>query len=138
MHQTNRIVRSLELNHAIVALRDDDIIHIYFKQEAEINPKLQDEILYACQKLAEPGKAYPYVYEAGEFITLSKDARKHAIEIEKKRPSNVFVMVVQNLAQKILANHYYKDEAPIRPYQIKVKFEEAIEWLIQNRDFKML
>lgn len=138
MNQTNRIVRSIDLDHAVVALRDDDIIHIYFKQATEINPKLQDEVLNACRELAEPGKAYPYVYEAGDFLTMSKDARKHAVEIEQNHPSNVFAMVVQNLAQKILANHYYKDESPKRPYQINVKFEDAIDWLAQNRNLRML
>lgn len=133
MHQEDRIINKIELKNAIVALRDDEIIHIYFKENVEINVELQLEILEACQMLASPGKKYPYIYEAGEFLNITNDARAHAVFIEHKHPSTHFVMYVKNLAQKILSDHYYKNDNPKRPFSVVRDFQEGINWLNNHK-----
>ena len=129
MNQADRLVKIKETSEVIIGLRDDDIIHIYFKPNTEITVRLQEEMLEMILELVEEGKMYPYIFEAGEFLSVQPDARKNALIIEERHPSTMFVMTVSNLAQRILANYYYKIKRPKRPYHIVDKFSNGIEWL---------
>ena len=118
----------------MVGLRDDGIIHVYFKPYCEIDIETQVRILNACLKLRQKDSWHPVIFEGGEFISLSKEARKNAISIEKKQPAICFVLFVQNAAQRLLTNFYYKLNEPIKPLRIVKNFQEGIDWCLEMKE----
>lgn len=74
----------------------------------------------------------PFIFTGGEFVTVSKEARLNATKMESLTPVAASAIVVQNLAQRIIANYYYKFNKPKTPYRIFKDVEKAADWLNEN------
>ena len=70
-----------------------------------------------------------FIFTAGEFITLTREAQKNARVIEKEVPVKASALIVNNLAQKLMADFYYKIDKPLQPLKVFREFEKGIEWL---------
>ena len=129
MKQTDRIVRLIETDHAKVGMRDDGIVHVYYKAKTEINIELQAKMLEVFNEIT--GKQqHPFIFEAGEAVTVTKEARDNAITMELQTPVCCTVVSVTNLAHRIIAEFYYKFNKPIQPYKVTTNFEDGIQWLL--------
>lgn len=128
MNQTERIIRKIEHDQFIVALRDDGIVHVTFLPNTEITVQLQGVLIEFYERLTLGEKAY-FVFEGGEFVSITKDARENAIVMEESTPTIASAIVVKNLGQKIIADFYYKVNRPKQPYKVFWSFEKAIDWL---------
>lgn len=121
-------VRRVETDEAIVALRNDHIVHVYYKPHTEITVELQHRMLEIFNELTGKKKHF-FIFEAGEFCSVTSDARENAIQMEDKTPVGATAVVVGNYAQKLIADFYYRINKPKRPYIVVWKFNKGIEWL---------
>lgn len=53
MHQINQLIKILENDKVLVGLRADKIVHVFFKDNTEVNIALQDEMVKLYEQLCE-------------------------------------------------------------------------------------
>jgi len=128
MHQEHRIIRKIITDEVIVGLRDDGIVHVFYKEHTELDIKLQLEILEFYFQICGDEK-YPFIFEADEYVTITKEARDNAIVLEEKSPVSMSAIIVKNLAHKLIADFYLKFNKPKRPFKVFKDFQEGINWL---------
>ncbi len=132
MTQSDQLIQKIELPESIIGLRKDGILHLYYKPHAEITSEYQLRQLEVMMQITG-GKPHAAMYEAGEYSTVTSEAREHAILLEPKTPTLCKVVLVKTLAHKIIAEFYYKFNKPQQPYKVFSDFEEGIEWLTKTR-----
>lgn len=76
------------------------------------------------------GKKSPFIFEAAEYCTVTKEARVNAVATEDRTPTSATVVCVNNLAYRLIAEFYYKFNKPKQPYKVSADFEEGIQWLL--------
>lgn len=131
MKQTDQLVHTIELPESIIGLRKDGIMHLYYKPHTEITMDYQDRQLKVMMEISG-GIKRPAIYEAGEYVTVGREAREHAIELEKITPTLCKVVYVETLAHKIISEFYYKFNKPKQPYRVFTDFDAGIEWLLKK------
>jgi len=131
--ETTSTMKRLENDQVIVALRPDGIVHVSFLPHTEITVEFQQVLLDMYNEVTG-GKKSLFVFDGGEFVSITKEARENAVAIEDSTPTKASAIVVKNLAQKIIADFYYKVNRPKQPYKVFWQFEKAIEWLLAIRD----
>ena len=130
----NSVIKSIETDFARINLLKGNIGHVHFKANVLINEEIQNELLNHYQKITE--ESIPFIYSSEEFLDASKGAPEHAKQIEAKSPISMKVLIVNNLAQRIMARYYYKIHKPLNPFKICSSFDDAITWVNQNRVFE--
>lgn len=128
MHQAEKVIRKIEKFNMIVAMRNDGLVHVFYLPNTEITVDLQNEMYKMYEEITE-GKKAKFIFEGGEFVSITKEARENAILMEDSTPTLSSAIVVQNLGQKIIADFYYMVNKPKQPYKVFWSFEKAIEWL---------
>ncbi len=113
-----------------VHLRANGIIYVCFKPNTHITIEMQERMIEAYWEVTDINR--PFIFEAGEFISISKEARLNAIKIEEKSPVLASAIIVKNLAQKILGEYYYKFNRPKNPVKLFTNVASAEEWIIEN------
>ncbi len=129
MFQKERIIHVVEHEKFIVGKRNDGIIHVFFKDNTEIDIPLQDDMVSVYIQVCG-SQHFPFIFEMGKHCSITKEARDYAIEIESTKPIAVSAVIVDNAFDKLMANFYYKFNKPQKPYKVFRKFEEAINWLL--------
>ena len=127
----NNVIKSIETDFAHISLLDNKIGHVHFKANVELNKQIQLQLLENYKQLTE--HSIPFIYSSEEFLSATKDASKHAKTIEKQSPISMKVLVVQNLAQRILAKFYYKVHKPLNPYKVCSSFDDGLKWIDEYR-----
>ena len=127
----NRYIAQVEIDEVIVSLRKDGIVHVYIKPNVHIDIDAQMRMLAAYKKVTNIRR--PFVFEAGEFASVSKEARQNAPKLEEESLVLATAIVVKNLGQRILADYYYKFNRPKRPLKIFKNMDNAVDWL--NEEF---
>jgi hypothetical protein len=130
VNQPESIIRKIDHEMVIVALRNDGLVHVYFKPGIEITVPFQDELLSMYNEITD-GKKAKFIFEGGEFVSITKDARENAISIEERSPTLASAILVMNLGQKIIADFYYLVNKPKQPFKVFSSFPKAIDWLNQ-------
>lgn len=126
----NHIITQKETEHARVSLRNDGIVHVFFKPNMHMTRELQMELVDMYWEVASFPR--PFLFEAGEFVSISKEARTNALNIEDTSPIGVSAVVVKNLAQRIIADYYYRFNKPKRQIRIFKNSADAISWLLTH------
>ncbi len=114
----------------VIALRGDGIVHVYFKPGIEITVPFQEELVIMYNEITGGIKA-KFVFEGGDFVSITKEARENAIRIEENTPTMASAILVMNLGQKIIADFYYLVNKPKQPYKVFSSFTKAVDWLNQ-------
>lgn len=122
----------VENDHAHVTFDDQGIMFVLIKPGTHITPEVQEGFLELYNRVNPEGKV-PFLFEAGEFITVSKEAIDNAYDLEFRAPLSASALIITNLAQKILADFYYKFKKPYKPLKVFRNKEEAIKWLQQYK-----
>lgn len=131
MHQKERIIQLVERDKFCVGLRDDGILHVYFRDNTVLDIDIQNEYLDILEEhFPQPGKKI--IYEAGKNCSLTKPARDNAISMEARVNSSASVVFVQNAVYRMIANFYYKFNRPKQEMYVTGKFSEAVEWLLSR------
>ncbi len=128
MKQPERLVKIIEDPEFILGLRDDGIVHVYYKSNTIIDVDMQNKVRDNAFKLTND-KKHPCLFEAGDYVSLTKEARANAIKNEDDFPALASAVLVQNLAYKMIADFYYKVHKPKQAFKVFRNIDEAIEWL---------
>lgn len=128
MNEQDKFVKRIDHEQLIVALRQDGIVHVAFLPNTEITVELQSVMIDLYNQLTL-GKKHYFIFEGGEFVSITREARENAIVMEDSTPTIASAIIVKNLGQKIIADFYYKVNRPKQPYKVFWSFEKGIEWL---------
>ncbi len=118
-------IDSIEVN---IRLKTNNIVYVFIKDNCTIDVDLQTKLLESYDQITE-GKLMPFIFFAGDNVTLTKEARDNAILIEHQSMVAATAVVITNLAYKIMANFYMQFNKPKRPYKIFSNELDAIDWL---------
>lgn len=134
MKQKAPEIKEIQIEEATIRLRHDGIMHVIYHQGTLLDVQLQMKMLNIFNELTQ-GEKVPFLFEAMEGATITKEARDHSLLIESLSPSLATAVVAANLAHKLMANFYFKFNKPQIPYKVFVSFESAIDWLktFQNK-----
>lgn len=132
MTSNETLVRVINHELITVKLQSDCIVHVYIHPNTEINIPLQNEMIRIYNDLTGGRKAV-FLFEAGEFVSITKEARYNAIKMEKDTPTYASAILVKNLGQKIIADFYYKVNRPLQPYRVFSDREKALYWLKEQQ-----
>lgn len=130
MTLNSQVVREIDHKNITVSLRTDGIVVVYLKNNTEINIALQKDMIRIYNEITEGNKAV-FLFTAGEFVSITKEARSFAIRMEQNTPTFASAILVNNLGHKIIADFYYKVNRPKQPYRVFWNQDKAIEWLLE-------
>ena len=126
-------MKKLQNDQVVVTLRSDRIVHVSFLPNTEITVEFQ-QVLVDMYNEITGGEKSLFLFDGGEFVSITKEARENAVVIEDSTPTKASAIVVKNLGQKIIADFYYKVNRPKQPYKVFWQSDKAIEWLLAIRD----
>lgn len=130
MQQREKLLTRIETNEAIVGVRTDGIIHVYYKSGVVLDVPLQLKMLKIFNEITK-NQDKPFIWEAGNNVRLTREARLNAAAMEKNTPVLASVVVVKNWYQRIVAEFYYKINKPGMIYKVTTNFATGIDWLHQ-------
>lgn len=110
-----------------VSLLPEGIIHVHYKEGTKVTVNTLKELEELYFQLTDIPR--PYIFTAEEFISFSNETLKYAQEMDLRIPISGSVVVAVNLAQKILAQYYFKLKRPHKPVHVASTFEEGIAYL---------
>ncbi len=121
-------LKQIVLPEGIVTLKTDGIVYVKYAVDITVDLDVQARMLDAFNQLTEK-KLTPFLFEAEDGVTVTKEARDNAIVMEESTPCKATAVLVQNIAYAMIANFYVKFNKPKRPFKVFNKKDEAIEWL---------
>lgn len=133
MTQADQLVRKFDFTDGIVGMRRDGIVHVYFKPGTRITVALQERMLIIYYEVAG-GVKCPFIFEAAEYCSITKEAKVNALRIEAEAPCKVSAVYVSNFAYRLIAEFYYKFNKPKQPYKVVSDFDEGIRWLLKTNE----
>lgn len=128
MNSRHLLVREIETDDAIFGIREDGILHVYMKDDLELDIDAQWRMMKVYDELTG-GIKTPFIFEAGNGVMVTKEARDNAIKLEQRSPMGSCAVIVSNTAYVLIANFYYKFNKPTIPYNVFKNFDQGIEWL---------
>lgn len=123
----------LDFKKTKVFLREDGIVHVKLKPEQEITLDDFEEIVKAVTELGM-AQAQLILFQAGYNSSVTPEVRKFAAHPNANFLSRGDAIVVQSLAQRLMANFYIKFNRPSRPTKIFDDVEEATRWLYKVKE----
>lgn len=128
LEATFTILKRIEIDKAIVSLRDDGIMQYNIKPHTEYT---EDDVKAANEAAGKlgAGKAYPNIIFIDHFLNADADCRKFAASEESNIYTIADAFVLNSVALKLIGNFYIKVNRPVRPTQICNTEEEALNWL---------
>jgi hypothetical protein len=118
----------IEIEEAIVSLREDGIVHVHFKEFVEITVELQGRMYDIYNEICGHDHK-PFLFTADEFVSVTKEARNNSIIMEGLYPGSASAVLVTSIAYKLIANFYLIVNKPKSPYRVFNNEEDAVEWL---------
>ncbi len=119
---------SINSEKTIVSLIENNIIHIHLKSNQEIALNDAEEVLESMG-IVGGGKKFPVFIDAGEFVSVDDDVRAFSAS----KVGNIYTVAdaiaIDNVAQKLLANFYLKNDHPKVPTKIFNNKHDALAWL---------
>ena len=128
-----KIVREISITEASVKLRDDGIVLVYYNNNTVLDVPLQIKMADIFNEITKQKKSY-FIFNAGENVTITKEARNNALKLEDSTPILASAVVADNLAYRIIANFFIKVQKPKGKYKIVANVEEAVNWINSIRD----
>jgi hypothetical protein len=128
MESDNLYVNIIELPEAWIKLRNDNIVHVIFKTGAVLDVPLQMRMLDKYIEICD-GRKLPFLFDAMEHVTITKEAKVNAVEIERLAPVTANAVIARNLAYRLIAEFYLKVNKPKMPFKIFKNEDDAISWL---------
>lgn len=128
MQEQELLVKVIEMEEVIIGIRKDGLGHAYLKPGAELGIRLQEKMLDAYLCLTG-GKKHAFIFEAGDYVSITKEARENARYIQDRSPVRAIAAVTDNLAYRLVADFYSKVHKPRYPFKAVGSIQEAIRWL---------
>jgi hypothetical protein len=128
MQEQELLVKVIEMEEAIIGIRKDGLGHVYMRSGTDLTVNLQWRMLENYRKITE-GKDYKFIFEAGEQVVITNEARANAKNIQAVSPVQAIAAIVNNLGYRLIAEFYYKINKPQKPFKAVCNIEEAVKWL---------
>jgi hypothetical protein len=125
----SKTIKTIEIEEAIITLKDNDIVYVYFKSGVVIDCDTQEKLLLNYGEITK-GKLHPFLFYADEQVSITKEARDNAIVIEDRAYAIASAILVNNLAHRLIANFYLKFNKPQKPYKVFNRKKDAVNWLL--------
>lgn len=122
------ILRSLEVEEALIELRSDGILRVVFKENLVMDVAVQEKLFANYLNISE-GKKFGFLFEAMDNVTITKEARENSKKLEKSAPSIATAVIADSLPYRLIANFYMKFNKPKIPFKVFRNQEDAINWL---------
>ena len=122
------IIKEIKLPEATLSLREDGIVHVFYHNDTILDIPLQLRMADSFNEITENKKSY-FVFEAGENVVVTKEARDNALKLEDVTPILASAVIAHNLAYRIIANFFIKVQMPKGKYKVVASMEEATKWL---------
>ncbi len=123
-------ITEIDLIEANISLKSNGIVYVLFKDNCVLDIDLQLHMLDEYNKITNH-KPTPFIFFAGDNVTVTKEARDNAVSLEDRSPLCATAVVITSLAYKLIAEFYMKFNKPKRPYKIFKNEKDALEWLQQ-------
>lgn len=123
-------ISEIDFIEAHISLKSNGIVYVLFKDHCVLDVDLQLKLLDAYNEITN-FKQMPFMFSAGENVTITKEARDNATNLEDKSPLSATAIVITNLAYMLIASFYMKFNKPKGPYKIFKNEKDAVEWLKQ-------
>ncbi|MCB0479638.1 MAG: hypothetical protein KDC84_15835 [Crocinitomicaceae bacterium] len=120
-------MKEVETDKLLVRLREDGIMHVHIKARVTVDIELQEEMLRIYDSMING--LHPFIFSAGEFLAITREAQKNAKKIEDQSPVGASALIVKGVAQKLIADFYYKIDPPKRPLKVFREIDKGVEWL---------
>jgi len=127
MSSSSTFQKQILLDEASITLIDG-IVYVRYNKDVTIDIELQAKSLEAFNEITD-SKLTPFLFEADEGVSVTKEARDNAVIQEERTPCKATAVVVQNIAYAMVANFYLKFNKPKRPYKVFNNKQEAVDWL---------
>lgn len=122
------IIKEIKLPEATLSLREDGIVHVFYHDNTILDIPLQLRMANAFNAIADNKKSY-FIFEAGENVVVTKEARDNALKLEDVTPILASAVIAHNLAYRIIANFFIKVQMPKGKYKVVASMEDATKWL---------
>lgn len=122
------IIKQIKLPEATLSLREDGIIVVFYHNNTILDVALQLRMTDAFNEIAGFKKSL-FIFEAGENVIVTKEARENAMKLEDSTPILASAVIANNLAYRLIANFFIKVQKPKGQYRVVANKEEAVMWL---------
>ena len=122
------IVKEIEIPEAIMKMRSDGIVHVYYKENTTLDIELQERMVGVFRQMTDNKKAN-FIFESDEGFFLTTEARNNSIKLEQDTPVAASAIIVRNLASRLIANFFIKMNKPKIKYKLFGTVDEAAKWL---------
>lgn len=129
MPKNSKIIKTIDIEEAIISLKDNGIVYVYFKSGVVIDCDIQEKLLVNYREITN-GKMHPFLFYGDEQVSITKEARDNAIVIESRSYALASAILVSNLAHRLIANFYLKFNKPKKPYKVFSRKTDAVNWLL--------
>ncbi len=123
-----KIIKQIKVPEATLSLRDDGIVHVFYHDNTILDVPLQLRMVDAFNNIAN-GKKSLFIFQAGENVIVTKEARDNALKLEAITPILSSAVIAHNLAYRFIANFFIKVQMPKGKYRVVANLEDAILWL---------
>lgn len=123
-----KTIRQIKFPEATLSLREDGIVHVFYHDDTVLDIPLQLKMAEAFNEIAG-GKPSLFIFEAGENVQITKEARNNALKLEDSTPILASAVIAHNLAYRMIANFFLKVQKPKGKYYVVANLEEAVKWL---------
>lgn len=121
-------MKTIALEKVTLHVRNDGILHIHIKPNADLQLDDAREIVEAMGKTGSR-KKFPVLIDAGEFASMDEEVRVFSASPESNIYTIADAIAYHSLAQKLTADFYVKHNHPSVPTRVFPDKTEAIHWL---------
>lgn len=134
MEDEQAIVKIIDTDSFKIGLRSDKIIHIYVKNEIEVDRQIQEKIIEAIIQLKNGDKdKYPQILEIGDFVSISKDTISHE-SLPYKEHVLCIAAFVKNISDRIITKYYTQKFETSSAFVFFSDFDKAIKFCYSKMD----
>lgn len=130
MIKDNLTSNKINLGFCELFLRVDGIMQMNVFANTDIKAEHIELMVKTSLKLNNH-KQMPFIIFIGEFSTFNKDAREFSADPTKENATTAIAYVIDNLAQKLIANFFIRINKPAKPVKLFNSEEDALLWLNQ-------
>jgi len=126
MTQEFAVLEIQELTHCVVRILSDDIFHIKWNGDKDIEIQDIDELAAAFESMTQ-GRRMKVIQEFDHFTNITNDARKHAAETAPDVTAIAYV--IKGLGQRMVLRFYLNLRRRKAKAKVFMKMEEALNWI---------
>lgn len=123
-----KIVKQVKIPEATVSRWENGIIHVFYQDNTILDIDVQRRMADIFNEVADFKKSH-FIFEAGENVIVTKEARNNALKLEDSTPILASAVIAHNLAYRMIANFFLKVQRPKGQYKVVGSLEEALHWL---------